>query len=250
VNRIDHVPPGHDLDARIARANHRLDRLDVVHVKFGRRKRGVQAPLVLVENGYRVVPDVDFFGRDQRNGAVDRVSDHFGARLGGGLPATGTAEGVPFGDVEYDMTVEIGQPTPTEEKRRLYQRYLDERHDGQMDGSAEEFHRFLYTSPLQTLEFTYRVGGRLVAVGIADVEPMAMSAVYCYFDTEAAVRSPGVFNVLRLIEECRSRELRHLYLGFYVRGCARMSYKASYRPCELLVDGQWLRRDPSGQSRG
>jgi hypothetical protein len=37
-----------------------------------------------------------------------RVSDHFGVRVGGGLPATGTAKGVAFGEVEYDMTVKVG----------------------------------------------------------------------------------------------------------------------------------------------
>jgi arginine-tRNA-protein transferase len=31
----------------------------------------------------------------------------------------------------------------------------------------------------------------------------------------------------------------HLYLGYYVRGCARMSYKAGYRPCEVLREGRW-----------
>lgn len=37
-----------------------------------------------------------------------RVSDHFGVRVGGGLPATGTAEGVQFGDVKYDMALRVG----------------------------------------------------------------------------------------------------------------------------------------------
>ena len=37
-----------------------------------------------------------------------RVSDHFSVRAGGGLPATGTAEGAQFGDVTYDMTVKLG----------------------------------------------------------------------------------------------------------------------------------------------
>ncbi len=37
-----------------------------------------------------------------------RFSDHFSARVGGGLPASGTAEGVELGDVKYDMTVRLG----------------------------------------------------------------------------------------------------------------------------------------------
>lgn len=141
-----------------------------------------------------------------------------------------------------DVSVEVGPPEPTEEKHALYTRYLRSRHDGQMDGSPGEFHGFLYTSEVETLEIAYKVEGRLVGVGVADLEPMAMSAVYCYFDPSAARRSIGAFNVLWMIQECRRRGLPYLYLGYYVRDCSRMSYKASYRPCEVLgPDGRWVR---------
>jgi len=33
-----------------------------------------------------------------------------------------------------------------------------------------------------------------------DVEPLALSAVYCYYDPDEARRAPGKLNVLRLIE--------------------------------------------------
>jgi arginyl-tRNA--protein-N-Asp/Glu arginylyltransferase len=140
-----------------------------------------------------------------------------------------------------DLTVEVGRPVPTEAKRRLYKRYLDHRHDGQMDGSPSEFHGFLYTSSVRTVEIVYLWQGRLLGVGLADLEPEAMSAVYCYFDPDAESRSLGVFNVLRMVEECRQRGLPYLYLGYYVRGCGRMSYKAGYRPCEILDHtGRWV----------
>lgn len=141
-----------------------------------------------------------------------------------------------------DLTVEMGRPAPSEEKRRLYERYLDSRHDGRMDASSAEFRLFLYTSPLRTEEILYRASGRLIGVGIADVEPLAMSAVYCYFEPDESARSIGVFNVLWMIEECRRRGLPYLYLGYYVRDCRKMSYKATYRPCEILgPDGRWVR---------
>jgi arginine-tRNA-protein transferase len=141
-----------------------------------------------------------------------------------------------------DLAVALGAPEPSDEKHRLYARYLDSRHDGQMDGSAQEFLGFLYTSPVETWELTVTHHGRLLAVGIVDVEPTALSAVYCYFDPAEARRALGVFNILWLIEEGRRRGASHLYLGYYVRECARMSYKAGYRPCEVLTaDGLWQR---------
>jgi arginine-tRNA-protein transferase len=136
-----------------------------------------------------------------------------------------------------DLAVSVERPAPTPEKHELYQRYLEARHEGQMDGSREEFDGFLYSSCLETVEIVYRLEGRVVAVGIADTEPQAWSAVYCYFDASLDRRALGVFNVLWLIEECRRRGVPHLYLGFYVQDCARMNYKAGYRPHEILQGG-------------
>jgi arginyl-tRNA--protein-N-Asp/Glu arginylyltransferase len=141
-----------------------------------------------------------------------------------------------------DLEVTVGEPDATPEKHDLYRRYLGARHEGQMDGSQEEFEGFLYSSCLETVEVTYRLQGRVVAVGIADAEPQAWSAVYCYFDPDLGRRALGVFNVLRLLEECRRRAIAHLYLGFYVQDCARMNYKAGYRPHEIRrSDGTWAR---------
>jgi leucyl-tRNA---protein transferase len=143
-----------------------------------------------------------------------------------------------------DLRVAVSRPRATDEKRALYRRYLESRHDGTMSGSAEEMASFLYDAPRFTVEVTYRAGARLVAVGIADVEPSALSAVYCYFDPAETRRSPGVFNVLTLLEECRERSLPYLYLGYYVAGSPKMAYKAGFRPHEVLgADGAWERRD-------
>jgi arginine-tRNA-protein transferase len=139
-----------------------------------------------------------------------------------------------------DVSVEVVPPRPSDEKHALYRRYLSSRHDGQMDGSPVEFRGFLYASEVATIEVVYRAEGRLLGVALVDVEPLALSAVYCYFDPAQAWRSPGVFNVLWLIEECRRRGAPYLYLGYYVRDSPKMSYKARYRPHEILgADGRW-----------
>jgi len=139
-----------------------------------------------------------------------------------------------------DVAVEVARPRPTIEKQLLYERYLESRHAGPMGGSTEEFEQFLYTSCVDSREITYRLAGRLLGVGLVDVEPQALSAVYCYFDPHESRRSPGVFNVLWMIEECRRRGLPYLYLGFFIRDCVKMNYKAGFTPCEILQpDGHW-----------
>ncbi len=148
-----------------------------------------------------------------------------------------------------DVEVELGRPAPTTEKWHLYRRYLEARHDGAMDGSWDEFSSFLYTSAIQTREVAYRVGGRLIAVCLVDCEPLAWSAVYCYFDPAESRRAPGIFNVLCLAEQCRRRGVPWLYLGYYVAGSRAMAYKAGFRPCETLgSDGAFRRLRRQGSA--
>jgi arginine-tRNA-protein transferase len=139
-----------------------------------------------------------------------------------------------------DIVATAGAPALSDEKLALYQRYLAARHDGQMTGSRAELEGFLYTSGVETLEICYRASGRLAGVGIADVEPGALSAVYCYFEPDLQARGLGTLNVLWLIDEARRRGAPYVYLGYYVEAARAMRYKAAYRPCELLrPDGTW-----------
>ena len=142
-----------------------------------------------------------------------------------------------------DVRVRIAPPLPTQEKLELYRAYLEARHVGPMDGSAEEFEAFLYSSGIDTLEVEYRVGEQLLGVGIVDVTPLALSAVYFYFDPGQAARSPGVFNVLWLLDEAARRGVPWLYLGYYVAQADRMRYKASFRRSEVLGRGCFVRLD-------
>jgi arginine-tRNA-protein transferase len=139
-----------------------------------------------------------------------------------------------------DLEVRMASPALSAEKVDLYRRYLQVRHDGQMDGSEAELRSLTDGSAVDTQEIEYRAGGRLLGVGVADIEPRAMSAVYCYFEPDQSRRSLGVFNVLWMIEECRRRGLSWLYLGYWIAGSPKMSYKAGYRPCETLgADRRW-----------
>ncbi len=139
-----------------------------------------------------------------------------------------------------DLVASVGRPEASDEKHALYRRYLEARHDGQMSGSREEFDEFLHDAAPFTEEVAFRLQGRLLGAGIYDLLPQAISAVYFYFDPDLAGRSPGVHNVLWLLERCRQRGLPWLYLGYHVAGCAAMEYKAAFRPHEVLGDdGSW-----------
>ena len=141
-----------------------------------------------------------------------------------------------------DVRVETGTPASTDEKWSAFAAYLRYQHDGSMSDARDDFDRFLYESPTESLEMVYRVGRRLAGVGLVDLASNAMSSVYFYFHPDFARRSLGVFGAIREIEECRRRGLDHWYVGYYVQDCSKMRYKADFRPFEMLGDGgRWVR---------
>jgi leucyl-tRNA---protein transferase len=142
-----------------------------------------------------------------------------------------------------DLSVKVGVPTISGEKFEMYCRYLQQRHATEDAGDYESFRRFLYDSPVDTAEFIYRDGaGKLIAVGICDLCAQSLSSVYFYFDPVESRRSMGVFGLLWEIQFARKHGIPYYYLGYWVKGCGKMEYKADYRPFELLgAAGEWRR---------
>lgn len=142
--------------------------------------------------------------------------------------------------------VEYGAPTFTAEKLALFNRHKQERSlvaEDDVEMTPEGYAGWLVASCFQTMEMRYYLDDRLIGVGIVDVGARSMSSVYFYFDPDPALAafSPGVYSVLQEIALCRRTGREHLYLGLYVSDCTRLSYKATYRPHERLVDGDWRR---------
>ena len=141
-----------------------------------------------------------------------------------------------------DLRVIVEVPKPTAEKFDLYCRYVRGRHDPDKPERFGRFVDFLYTSPVDTLEISCRdASGRLLGVGIVDVcERRSLSSVYFYFDPAESKRGLGTFSSLWEIAFARERRIPYYYLGYYIRACATMSYKANFAPHELLgPDGAW-----------
>ncbi|GIW76961.1 MAG: putative arginyl-tRNA--protein transferase [Phycisphaerae bacterium] len=140
-----------------------------------------------------------------------------------------------------DLSVRDGPPVLTGEKFELYCRYLHNWHGRSEDANWESLQGFLYDSPTLTLEFEYRDPNRqLLAVGICDLSTISLSSVYFYFDPDQSKRSLGTFGALYELAWAKARGLRYYYLGYWVRDCSAMSYKASFRPHETMTaTGVW-----------
>ncbi len=53
--------------------------------------------------------------------------------------------------------------------------------------------------------------------------------------------------MLRLIEECRKRNLPWLYLGYWIADSEKMAYKSRYQPLHAYQHGRWERLAPTDQ---
>lgn len=143
-----------------------------------------------------------------------------------------------------NVEVTVAPPECTDEKHALYVRFLNERHHGEMSDNREDMEDFLYASPVNTLEFCYRLGGELIGVGVVDIFDTASSTVYFFFDPSHDRRSLGTFSLLWELDWAKRQGLRYHYLGYTIRGLSSMSYKMRFRPHELLLrDGEWHRQN-------
>ncbi|MBI1247002.1 arginyltransferase [bacterium] len=143
------------------------------------------------------------------------------------------------------LRVEIGDPVVDQQRVNLYNRHKIGRGLGKPDSEIDErsLREFLGITCCESREFRYYLEKELVGVAVVDVGLEAMSAVYCYFDSNRGDLSIGTFSVLKQVEACREWGLKYLYLGFYVAGNEHMRYKSNYVPHERRIEGEWVRFD-------
>ncbi len=123
----------------------------------------------------------------------------------------------------------------------LYCRYIRLRHaDGDMyPPDREQYESFLNNAWDCTLYYRFYDRHDLVAVAVVDELTDGLSAIYTFFEPIAHKRSLGSHAILWQIEEARRLGLEYLYLGYWIKGCQKMSYKSEYRPLELYINGRW-----------
>ena len=142
-----------------------------------------------------------------------------------------------------DLRVETRTDINDDETYALYDRYIRARHaDGDMyPPDRDQFESFL-NEPWGCTEYLQvRAGERLVAVAVVDVMLDGLSAIYTFYDPAEEARSLGAYAILWQIGRCQREALPYVYLGYWIRNCRKMAYKADYQPLELLVNNHWQR---------
>ena len=85
-----------------------------------------------------------------------------------------------------------------------------------------------------------RAQGRLVGACLTDQQADGLSMIYSFFASDDGGRQGlGNYIILDHILRARAAGLPYVYLGYWVKGSARMAYKTRYRPIEMLTPGGW-----------
>jgi arginine-tRNA-protein transferase len=146
-----------------------------------------------------------------------------------------------------DLTRHITNGKATQEQFSLLRAYLDARHDegGMADMTPLDYVSMVEDTTVRTNVVEYRIDpgdgtrGPLVAVALTDELTDGLSMVYTFFDVREHARSLGTYLILDHVREVQRRGLPHVYLGYWIDGCRKMSYKARFQPLEALAKDGW-----------
>ena len=147
-----------------------------------------------------------------------------------------------------DLEISACKPWATDEQFDLLRRYLANRHPGGgMAGMDDgDYADMVEQSPVNSVVVEYREPavngrrGRLIGACLTDQQADGLSMIYSFFDANAETR-PGLGNMIIIDHILRARMigLPYVYLGYWVKGSDRMSYKTRYRPIEVLGPSGW-----------
>ena len=145
-----------------------------------------------------------------------------------------------------DVRARAVAPKAAAEQFALLRAYLRARHgESRMaEMSAQEYARMVEDTHVHTRLLEYRrQDGALLAVSLTDVLEDGLSMTYSFFDPGESRRGLGNFMILDHIRHALSLALPHVYLGYWVEGCRKMSYKTRFRPLERLSREGWRKME-------
>lgn len=143
-------------------------------------------------------------------------------------------------------------PWATEDQYGLFRKYLNDRHaeGGMADMDIFEFAAMIEETPIRSRVIEYRDQNNpddLTAVCLTDVLDDGLSMVYSFFDPESESDSLGTYVILDHVRIAQEAGLPYVYLGYWVPGSPKMSYKARFSALEIYQAGAW--RDLAGTDK-
>jgi len=120
-----------------------------------------------------------------------------------------------------------------------YHRYMHQKKDWEYNKTSADHYYGSFVNGYE--EFGYEVlyffQDRLIAVDLIDILDEGISSIYFYYDPEFASYSLGKLSLYNQIKYAQNSSKKWIYLGYYVKECPSLSYKAEYKPY-LTLEGR------------
>ena len=144
-----------------------------------------------------------------------------------------------------DIIVNKKPALATHEQYALFANYQESRHTGGDMATMDyyDYQALIEETPVNTFILEYRDFDRLVGACIVDEMADGLSAVYSFFDPNKKRKSLGTQVILALFDLALQYRLPFVYLGYWVSGSQKMSYKEKFRPLEYFNGNEWTRSD-------
>jgi leucyl-tRNA---protein transferase len=160
-----------------------------------------------------------------------------------------------------DVVARRVPPSPTSEQYALFRKYIDGRHGngGMADMNVLDYAMMIEDSIIDTFLTEYRVRPEgaaatskpekwpLVGVALCDRLTDGVSMVYSFYDPDCGTRSLGTHMILDHLSYTQMLGLPFLYLGYWIEGSRKMTYKTRFKPQEHLTGNGWTRVDVAAE---
>jgi len=131
------------------------------------------------------------------------------------------------------------RPTLTQEHLNLFEKYhlhMQDKKEWAYNETSPDHYYNSFVSGHEDFgyEILYFDDKRLVAVDLIDVLQDGISSIYFFYDPEYAHLSLGRYSLYKQIKYAQQRDKSWIYLGYYVKECPSLAYKAEYKPFVTL----------------
>ena len=138
-----------------------------------------------------------------------------------------------------DTKIIIRKPSVSNEHLNLYEKYhrfMQVKKGWDYYSVNSDSYYDLYVKGFSTFgrEILYIRENKLVGVDLVDFLDDGLSAIYFYYDPDFSKFSLGNYSIYKQIEMAKHKELKWIYLGYYVKECDSLNYKINYKPHQIL----------------
>jgi arginine-tRNA-protein transferase len=129
----------------------------------------------------------------------------------------------------------LQKPTLSQEHLKIFEKYhlyMHEKKGWDYNKTSPEHYYNSFVNGHEDFgyEILYFYEDKLIAVDLIDILEDGVSSIYFYYDPDFTSYSLGKLSLYNQIKYAKNANKKWIYLGYYVKDCPSLSYKAEYKP--------------------